>query len=142
MTPTQSGQIVRFHTPFPDEDPNQLYVILESFFDVEQPRALIQALNFGGPLPPTNTILIQHLELAQFNPSDFLGKKVKVKTNDGSIHEGVAIKVENPKNGLVIQFIGDKLISNINMTISDKNGELHTGVMLLTTTHHILNTQV
>jgi hypothetical protein len=67
MTPTQSGQIVRFHTPFPDEDSDQLYVILEYFSDVETPRAFIQALGSGMPLPPTTTVLAEDLELVEFN---------------------------------------------------------------------------
>ncbi|MBP6237478.1 MAG: hypothetical protein KA536_15120 [Saprospiraceae bacterium] len=67
MTPTQSGQIVHFHTPFPDEDSDQLYVILEYFSDVETPRAFIQALVSGMTLPPTKTVLAEDLELVEFN---------------------------------------------------------------------------
>lgn len=29
MKPTKEGQIVKFHTSLPDENPNQLYVVLE-----------------------------------------------------------------------------------------------------------------
>ena len=45
MVPNKIGQIVKYHTPFPSEDPNQLYVVLEIFLDVERPRALIKELN-------------------------------------------------------------------------------------------------
>ena len=42
MKPTKNGQIVRFHTPLPDENPMQLYVLLEAIFDVERPRGKIK----------------------------------------------------------------------------------------------------
>jgi hypothetical protein len=38
IQPTKTGQIVKYHTPFPDEDPDQEYVILE----IDAPRVLMQ----------------------------------------------------------------------------------------------------
>jgi hypothetical protein len=61
MQPTKAGQIVKFHSPLPDEDPKQLYVILEIHLDVEKPRTLIQALNTGFTYPPTTTVLVEDL---------------------------------------------------------------------------------
>ncbi|MFZ1517541.1 MAG: hypothetical protein WAU11_02135 [Ignavibacteriaceae bacterium] len=67
MIPTQNGQIVRFHTPLPDEDPDQLFILLEYFSDVARPRAFIQALGSGMSIPPTTTVFAADLELVEFN---------------------------------------------------------------------------
>jgi hypothetical protein len=61
MLPTKEGQIVRFHTPLADEDPNQIYVVLELKEDGERSRADIQALGTGWAFPPVSTVLISDL---------------------------------------------------------------------------------
>lgn len=65
MKPNKIGQVAKFHTPLPDEDPNQLYVITEIIGDVERPRAFIKALNTGLPFPPINTVLLYDLEVVK-----------------------------------------------------------------------------
>jgi len=65
MKPSKPNQIVRFHSPLQDEDPNQLYLIVEIFFDVEKPRALIKAHNTGLTYPPTTTVLVEDLEICE-----------------------------------------------------------------------------
>lgn len=62
MKPTTAGEIVKFHTPFPDEDANQLYVIIEIHLDVQNPRCKIQALNTGFAFPPISTVKVNDLE--------------------------------------------------------------------------------
>lgn len=52
----QRGQIVKFHTPFEDEDPEQLYVVLEIFEDKEKTRAKIFPLDTGLSFPPTMVV--------------------------------------------------------------------------------------
>jgi hypothetical protein len=39
MRSNKIGQVAKFHTPLPDENPNQLYVVLEIIEDDERPRA-------------------------------------------------------------------------------------------------------
>ena len=51
MIPNKYGQIVRFHTPLADEDPEQVYVVLELKEKGERSKADIQAL--GGTIPLT-----------------------------------------------------------------------------------------
>lgn len=34
----EKGQFVKFHTPYEDEDPEQLYVVLEVFEDEDKPE--------------------------------------------------------------------------------------------------------
>lgn len=65
MRPFKPGQIVKFHTPYPEEDPDQLYVVSEIFFDVDQPRAHIKAIITGLPFPPTNVVLVEDLIIAE-----------------------------------------------------------------------------
>jgi hypothetical protein len=38
MRPNKKGQIAKFHTPLPDENPEQLYVVLELVEDDDRPR--------------------------------------------------------------------------------------------------------
>ena len=59
------GNIVKFHTPLPEENPNQLYVVLEVIADDERPRADIQALNTGLSFPPINTVRLGDLEVVE-----------------------------------------------------------------------------
>lgn len=39
MKPNKIGQVAKFHTPLPDENPKQLYVVLEIKEDNERSRA-------------------------------------------------------------------------------------------------------
>ena len=130
MTPSQNGQIVRFHTPFPGENPDQLYIILEAFFDVEKPRALIKALGFGTSLAPTTTVLIEDLEIITFNIVEVTGKELKIKLDDGSTMAGIVRDVINPEAVLILQKIDNEIVSNIKVTVSDQNDRRLTGLML------------
>ena len=65
MKPNKKGQVAKFHTTLPDEDPNQLYVVTEIITDVERPRAFIKALNTGLDFPPINTVLLYDLEVVK-----------------------------------------------------------------------------
>lgn len=63
MKPSKPNQLVRFSSPLEDEDPSQLYIIMEIFFDVDKPRAIIKALNTGLTYPPSTTVLVEDLEI-------------------------------------------------------------------------------
>ena len=58
VTPNKIGQVVRFHSPNEDEDPNQLYVVLEIIEDGEMSRISIQALNTEFLIPPCFKVLL------------------------------------------------------------------------------------
>lgn len=58
MLPNKEGQIVKFHTPLEDEDPNQIYVVLELKEDGERSRADIQPLGTEWAFPPIITVLL------------------------------------------------------------------------------------
>lgn len=61
MKPDRRGQIVKFHTPFEDEDPDQLYVILEYIEDGKRTRAKIMALDTGLGFPPVSVVYVRDL---------------------------------------------------------------------------------
>ena len=63
MIQIRKGQVVRFHTPNHDEDPEQLYVVLEFFEDGERSRALITPANSDLFIPGTLKVYSKDLEV-------------------------------------------------------------------------------
>ncbi len=84
MRPNKPGQVAKFHTPLPDENPNQLYVVLEIKEDVERPRADIKALNTGLSFPPINAVLLDDLEVVEVDTSGLVGHEVTINKADYS----------------------------------------------------------
>jgi hypothetical protein len=129
--PNQVGQIVRFHTPYPDEDPEQLYVLMEIFvYDDElKPKADIKALNTGWSFPPVSTVFLEDLEIAEVDTTDLIGYKVAVKKEDNSIISGRVVEVEKSKQIVDLFKIENRVESNVWMTIKDFSGNLHRGAL-------------
>lgn len=50
------GQIVKFEKPFPDEDPEQAYIVKEVKIGNEDTRIDISPLNLGLAFPPVYTV--------------------------------------------------------------------------------------
>ena len=50
------GHLVKFKTPFPDEDPEQAYIIKEVKVGYEDTRIDISPLNLGLAFPPVYTV--------------------------------------------------------------------------------------
>ena len=61
------GQIVKFLKPFPDEDPEQPYIIVEVKEGNEDTRIDISPLNMGLAFPPVYTV--RSIELVILNVS-------------------------------------------------------------------------
>jgi hypothetical protein len=124
--PSQVGQIVRFHTPYPDEDPEQLYVVMEMFIydDELKPKADIKALNTGWSFPPVSTVFSEDLEIAEVDTTDLIGYKVAVKKEDNSIISGRVVEVEKSKQIVDLFKIENRVESNVWMTIKDFSGNL------------------
>lgn len=59
------GSLVKFHSPLPDEDPNQIYTVMELIEDSERPRADIKPINTGLNFPPINTVPLEDLEIVK-----------------------------------------------------------------------------
>lgn len=130
MIPTKVGQIVKFHTPLPDENPNQLYVALEIITD-GKPRSDIQALNTGLPFPPINTVNLEDLTVVEVNTNDLLGHRVTINKSDYSQVEGRVINVSEQKIMLDMTKGIKGVETNVWLTIVDKNGKEHMGTLFV-----------
>jgi hypothetical protein len=98
MKPNKIGKVVKFQKPYPDEDPNQHYVVLEIHFDVEKPRALIKELNGGRPLASTSSALVDEPQVVEVDTSDFIGYNVTINEADYFQATGMVVKVSEQKN--------------------------------------------
>jgi hypothetical protein len=131
MRPNKIGQVAKFHTPLPDENPNQLYVILEIIEDDERPRADIKALNTGLSFPPINTVKLDDLEVVEVDTADLVGHNVTINKADYSQVTGKVVKVSEQKIMLDLTKGVKGVETNVYLTIEDENGKEHTGTLFV-----------
>jgi len=131
MKANTEGQIVKFHTPLEDENPNQLYVILEVIEDGDRSRAEIQALNTGLSFPPINKVRLSDLEVVEIETSELIGHKVTIEKSDCSKAEGRVVKVSEQKIELNLVSSKKGVESNVWLTIVDNDGIEHHGVLFI-----------
>lgn len=132
MIPTRQGQIVKFHTPLANEDPDQLYVVLEIKEDGERSRVDIKALNTGLSFPPVNTVLLSDLEVIKVDTSDLTGHTVTINKSDFSQVVGKVIKVSEQKINLDLSKGIHGVETNVWLTILDDKGNEHMGTLYVT----------
>lgn len=132
MRPTKKGQIAKFHTPLADENPEQLYVVLEVIEDDQRPRADIQALNTGLSFTPINTVRLDDLEVVEVNTQDLIGHQVTINKSDYSQVKGKAVKVSEQNIMLDLSKGVTGVETNVSLTIIDKNGIEHLGTLFVT----------
>ena len=97
MRPNKTGQVANFNIRLTDENPNQLYVVLEIIEDDERPRADIKALNTGLSFPPINTVKLDDLEVVEVDTADLVGHNVTINKADYSQATGKVVKVSEQK---------------------------------------------
>jgi hypothetical protein len=131
MRPNKIGQVAKFHTPLPDENPNQLYVVLEIIEDDERPRADIRALNTGLSFPPINTVKLDDLEVVEVDTADLVGHNVTINKADYSQATGKVVKVSEQKIMLDLTKGVKGVETNVYLTIEDENGKEHTGTLFV-----------
>lgn len=131
MRPNKPGQVVKFHTPLSDENPDQLYVVLEIKEDVERPRVDIKALNTGWSFPPINTVLLDDLEVAEVDTADLNGHKVTINKANYSQVTGRVVKASEQKIMLDLVKGIKGVETNVWLTIEDENGKEHTGTLFV-----------
>jgi hypothetical protein len=131
LRPNKIGQVSKFHIPLPDENPNQLYVVLEIKEDVERPRADIKALNTGLRFPPINTVLLDDLEVVEVDTDDLVGHQVIINKADYSQATGKVVKVSEQK--IMLDLIQDVkgVETNVWLTIEDESGKEHIGTLFV-----------
>jgi hypothetical protein len=59
------GQVVKFEKPYPDEDPEQAYIVKEVKVGYEDTRIDISPLNLGLAFPPVYTVRSTELILIE-----------------------------------------------------------------------------
>ncbi len=131
MRPNKPGQVAKFHTPLPDENPDQLYVVLEIIADDERPRADIKALNTGLSFPPINTVKLDDLEVVEVDTADLLVHNVTINEADYSRATGQVVKVSEQKIMLDLTKGVKGVETNVWLTIEDENGKEHTGTLFV-----------
>ncbi len=125
MKPTKVGQVAKFHTPNSDEDPNQLYVVLEIKGDDASARVDIKALNTGLSFPPINTVKLSDLEVVPVNTADLIGHTVIINKVDYSQVSGKVIAVSEQEIMLDLTKGVKGVETNVWITIQDENGKKH-----------------
>jgi len=131
MRPTKTGQIAKFHTPLPGENPDQLYVVLEIKDDVERPRVDIKALNTGFSWPLISTVLLGDLEVVEVDTTDLLGHKATINKADYSQATGKVVKVSEQKVMLDLTKGVKGVETNVWLTIVDASGQEHNGTLFV-----------
>lgn len=131
MKPYKPGQVAKFHTPLPEDNPDQLYVVLEVIDDVEIPRIRIKALNTGLAFPPVNTVLSDDLEVVEAGTADLLGYRVTISKPDRSQATGLVVKAEAQKKNPELTKVVNGVETNIWLTIQDESGKEHTGTLFV-----------
>ena len=131
MRPNKIGQIAKFHTPNEDEDPNQLYVVLEIIEDDDSARADIKALDTGLSFPPINTVRLSDLEVVLVDTADLVGHQVTINKADYSQATGKVVKVSEQKIMLDLTKGVKGVETNVYLTIEDENGKEHTGTLFV-----------
>lgn len=132
MVPTKEGQIVKFHSPLADENPDQQYVVLEIKEDGERSRVDIKALNTGLSFPPVNTVLLSDLEVIEVDTSELTGHIVTINKSDFSQVVGKVIKVSEQKINLDLSKGIHGVETNVWLTILDDEGNEHMGTLYVT----------
>jgi transcription antitermination factor NusG len=131
MLPTKKGQIVKFHAPMEDENPNQLYVVLELKIDGERDRADIQPLGTNLPFPGINTVSLQDLDVVEVETSDLIGHQVTIQKSDFSEATGKVLSTSKQKIFLDLSNNIHGVETNVWLTILDGNGNEQTGTLVI-----------
>jgi hypothetical protein len=131
MIPNNEGQIVKFHTLLPGEDPDQMYVVLELHTDCDIPRAKIKALNTGLALPPISTVSPGDLEVVPVPTNDLIGYRAFIQKSDGKKVLGKIISIEESEIYADLTLIDGKVETNVVVSVEDKDGQIHTGTLVI-----------
>lgn len=135
MLPSKAGQIVRFHTPYPDEDPDMIYHLLDfdDSDDFPTPPAEIQPVFSKFPFVPISRVSLEELEVVEFDLRDLLNYPVTVIKEDKKEVSGIVVKLHQDKIVPVLQVRRGKGVeTNVKLNIKDGEGCIHTGILLVT----------
>lgn len=129
LRPNKPGQIVKFLTPYPDEDPNQLYLLHEivDYDDGMKTTATIKALIKGWSFLPINTVFLEDLELAEVDTTDLIGFDGTLITENGKRITGKILSVNREKQLVDLTKSEDQVNTNVRVTIQEAGGSIYEG---------------
>lgn len=124
----EKGHLVKFHTPYPEEDPSQLYLLLEvkDYDHFDTSWADILALGTGFSFPSINMVKLEDLEVVEWNTEELLGNYGAVLKEEGSKVPGKIIQISTDGNKK--ETLGSLRIQAL---IRDGKGEEHSGRLLM-----------
>lgn len=134
MLPNKAGQVVKFHTPFPDEDPNMMYNLLyldEAHYPNR--RADIRPIFSSLTIPPINRVQLSDLEVVELDLNDLMMHKVTVIKEDNTEAIGRIVKLHQEK--IIAELTvkeGKGVMTNALITVKDFDGQEHTGFLFVT----------
>jgi hypothetical protein len=132
MEPTKAGQIAKFHTPLEDENPDQLYVVLEIMGEGPTARVDIKALNTGLSLVPINTVFLEDLIVVDAPTGDLIGHEVTITKADNTRIMGTVLGVQSEAVKIDMTVEPTGVATNVFVTIIDRNGVKHNGALFVT----------
>ena len=135
MKPYKVGQVVKFHTSNPDEDPEQLYVVTEIKRGKQKDRVDIKALNTGLTFPPTPCVLLDDLTIVEVSTKDLIGQSVIIEQPDHTQVRGTVINTQDDKINLDMDKTPHGVKTNVYLTVMDKNGFEHYGTLVVKPKH-------
>lgn len=131
MKPIKEGTIVKFHTPLADENPDQLFVVLE-LFDREPQNAKIMALNTGLNFPPVNTVNTVDIIPVPVPTDDLMGQVVTIIDSENQRVQGVVNAITRPEDGPEMTLTTDGVIVDLVVTVTTKQGDVISGKLFVT----------
>lgn len=131
-SPHKSGQIVKFRTPLPDEDPNQQYIVIEVKKDTDNPRVDIKPLGTGLTFPGVNTVSLKDLEVVEIETNDLVGHQVTIEKSDNSKVIGQVVSVDVSKINPDFKLEKNGVKTNLTVTIKDNSDKKHVGNLFVT----------
>lgn len=127
MKPDKVGQVVKLYNPLPEEDPNQLFVVLEVTTDLVVNRAKVRQLNSNISFPPVSVYLTDDLEVVSVSPAEMMGEKVFIRSYNGSEVFGRVSSYRDDSLLLEMSLEPDGIITNCWLQVRDNDGQLHEG---------------
>ena len=125
MRPNKTEQVANFNIRLPDENPNQLYVVLEIIEDDERPRADIKKLKTDLSFPTINTVNLSDLNVVEVVTANLVGYNVTNNKTEYSQATRKFVKVSEQKIMLDLAKGVKSVETNVWLTIEAENGKEH-----------------
>ena len=131
MKPSNVGQVVKFHTPLADEDPNQLYIILEIKGIDDTTRVDIKTLNAGHHLTSIMTVKLKELVVVGLPTHELIGHNVSIVGKNKKVMTGKVIQTSEGMIDLRLTKLETGVETNVEIGIEDGEGAYHEGFLFV-----------